>query len=185
MSYLFGSEKFGELLFIHASQTFRPTAATEAGWRGLKMRRICFEFGIHVFELVRFFFGEEPVHVHAHMPNPIPGKASEVVNIISLEFEDGRAAAIVLNRLSKGPEHYLDMTLDGQHASIHTSIGGEVRLELGVHTKERRPFAGFHFIKGGKAVLQDGTRSRTIATEGLNTFASATATNLAEFIDAR
>ena len=63
------------------------------------------------------------------MPNPLGIARCDVVNVISLEFPDGRAASIVLDRLSKGPERYLDMRLDGEFASIHTSIGGLVRFE--------------------------------------------------------
>ncbi|MBA3256974.1 MAG: Gfo/Idh/MocA family oxidoreductase, partial [Pyrinomonadaceae bacterium] len=123
---LIGSPEFGRLLFLHAWQTFHPTEATEAAWRGALQRRVCFEFGVHVFELIRFFFEDEPVKLFAHMPNPKPDAKSDVINLISVEFADGRAASIVLNRLSKGPERYLDMRLDGEFASIHTSIGGRV-----------------------------------------------------------
>jgi predicted dehydrogenase len=179
-----GSPEFGRLLYLHASQTFRPTELTEATWRGKMQRRLGFEFGVHVFELIRFFFGEDPVRLMAHMPNPTAGEKSDVLNLVSLEFADGRAASILLDRLSKGPERYLDLRLDGEFAAITTSIGGELRFEAGVHTRERRPFLGFHFIKGGQAVLQDGVRSRTIAKEDMNPFAAATAVHLGNFIDA-
>ena len=62
-----GTEEFGKLLFVHASQTFRPTAETEGVWRSQLVRRVGFEFGVHVFELVRYFFGEEPLRLVAHM----------------------------------------------------------------------------------------------------------------------
>lgn len=179
-----GRPEFGELLFLHAWQTFRPTEETEAGWRGEMRKRLCFEFGVHVFELVRFFFEADPIKVWAHMPNPGWRMKSDAINIISLEFADGRAASIVLDRLSKGPERYLDMRLDGEFSSIHTSIGGEVRLEAGIHTKEKRPFFGFHLAKGGKAVLQNGNRSKVIGKDGMNPFASATAHHFRNFIGA-
>ena len=51
-----GRPDFGRLLFVHASQTFHPTEATEGAWRGKMQRRLGFEFGVHVFELIRFFF---------------------------------------------------------------------------------------------------------------------------------
>jgi predicted dehydrogenase len=146
-------------------------------------RRLGFEFGVHVFELVRFFFEQDPVRLMAHMPNPTNAK-SDVVNVVSLEFRGGRAASIVLDRLCKGPERYLDLRLDGEFAAISTSIGGEIRVETGLHTRERRPFFGFHFVKGGKAVLQDGNRSRTLARDDINPFAGATAVHLGNFIDA-
>ena len=179
-----GSPEFGKLLFLQAWQTFRPTAVTEAGWRQKMQRRLCFEFGVHVFELIRFFFEDNPVKIFAHMPNPRPDQKSEVIDLISVEFSDGRAASIVLNRLSKGPERYLEMRLDGEFASLHTSFGGEVRFEVGIHTRERRPFIGFNFIKGGKAVLQNGNKSKIIAKDGINPFASATAFHFRNFIEA-
>lgn len=178
-----GSPEFGRLLFLQAWQIFRPTELTEATWRGQMRRRLCFEFGVHVFELVRFFFDETPTKIFAQMPNPKPEIKSDVLNILSMEFADGRAASVILNRLSKAPERYLDMRLDGELASIHTSIGGEVRFEAGIHTKAKRPFLGFHFSKGGKAVLHEGNKARVIAREGLNPFSSATAHHFSNFID--
>lgn len=178
-----GKPDFGRLLFLHASQTFRPTPLTEATWRGEMARRLGFEFGVHVFELIRFFFQEEPVRLLAHMPNPSHGK-SDVLNIVSLEFPGGRAASILLDRLCKGPERYLDLRLDGEFAAINTSVGGELGIEAGLHTRERRPYFAFRFVKGGKAVWQDGNRSRVLATDGTNPFAHATAVHLGNFIDA-
>ncbi|HET6566721.1 MAG TPA: Gfo/Idh/MocA family oxidoreductase [Rhodothermales bacterium] len=179
-----GTAAFGRLLFMHAWQTFRRTADTETGWRGEMERRLCFEFGVHVFELARFFFDDDPETVTAHMPRPVAGERADVVNTIALGFEDGRGAAIVLDRLSQGPHRYLELSLDGEHGSIHTSIGGEVRMEVGLHTASRRPFFGLHVVKGGKAVLQHGDRSRLLAKEGMNPFAAATARHLRQFIAA-
>jgi D-apiose dehydrogenase len=179
---LIGSPEFGRLLFLHAWQTFRPTDKTEAGWRRDLARRICFEFGGHVMELIRFFFDTAPARIYARMPSC--GTGAEVVDLLMVEFADGRAASVILDRLSKGPEQYLDMRLDGERASIHTSIGGELRFEIGIHTRERRPFIGFNFVQGGKAVLQDGTRSKLIAKEGINPLASATAIHFQNFLQA-
>ena len=179
-----GTPEFGRLLFLQAWQTFIPTAETEANWRGELRQRLCFEFGSHVFELARYFFDDEPVRISAQMPQPQPEQRSDTLNLITLEFADGRAASIILNRLSKGPERYLDMRLDGEFASIHTSIGGEVRLEAGIHTREKRPFLGFNFIKGGRAVLQNRNKSKVIAKDGINPFASSTAHHFGNFIKA-
>jgi predicted dehydrogenase len=181
---LIGSPAFGRLLFLHAWQTFRPTDRTEAGWRASMRRRLCFEFGIHVFELVRFFFDAVPVRLQAHMPSPAGDSSPEAINVISMEFADGRAASVVLDRLSKGPEQYLSMRLDGEHACIRTSIGGEMELRLGVHAKARRPFARVQVAGGGTAVLETGDRSRVLAREGLNPFASATARHFGTLLDA-
>lgn len=181
---MINSAEFGRLLFLQAWHTFHPTGSTEAGWRGELRRRVGFEFGIHVFELARFFFDAEPLFISAQIPPPPAGRHSDAVNLISLEFEDGRAASIILNRLSRGPERYLDMRLDGEFASIHTSIGGQIRFEAGIHTREKRPFLGFNFIKGGSAALQTGNRSKIIAGDNINPFASSTAYHFDNFIEA-
>jgi D-apiose dehydrogenase len=181
---LIDSSEFGRLLFLHACQTFRTTATTEANWRGELQRRVCFEFGIHVFELIRFFFDDNPSKVLAHMPRPSSDVHFDAINVISVEFSDGRAASILLDRLSKGTERYLDLRLDGEFASIHTSIGGEVRLGVGLHTRKKRPFIDLSFVKGGKAVLQNGERTKLIARDGINPFASATAVHFRGFLDA-
>ena len=180
---MIGSPDFGRLLFLHAWQKMRTSEKTEAGWRGEMERRVCFEFGVHVFDLVRFFFDDTPVRISAHMPRPDAAIRADAINTIALEFADGRAAAIVLDRLSKGPDRYLELDLDGEGASIHTSIGGEARFELGLETRSRRPFLGLHLVKGGKAVLQQGAKSKLIAKDGINPFASATAAHLRRFIE--
>jgi D-apiose dehydrogenase len=181
---LAGSPEFGRLLYLHAWQTFLPTEATEAGWRGKLRRRVCFEFGIHVFELMRFLFDDTPVRLMAHMPVPQAKGESDAINVVCVEFADGRAASMMLNRLSKGPERYLDMRLDGELASIHTSIGGRIEIKAGVHTRNRRPFLEWKFAKGGHAVLQVGNRSRVIARDPMNPFAAATAAHLGNFVEA-
>ncbi|MGE0470182.1 MAG: Gfo/Idh/MocA family protein [Nitrospira sp.] len=179
-----GTPEFGRLLFLHAWQTFRPTTQTEAGWRATMQRRLCFEFGVHVFELVRYFFDAAPSKLWASMPRPHGGSGAESVNVIAMEFLDGRAASILLDRLSKGPERYLEMRLDGEHAAIHTSIGGELRFEVGLHTRQRKPFMGLHVVKGGQAVLQQAERAMVIGTDGMNPFASATAVHFRKFLSA-
>ena len=179
-----GAPEFGELLYLHAWHTMRTNDVTEAGWRGELARRLCFEFGIHVFELVRFFFEAEPVALMAHMPNPLGRAHCDVINVITLEFADGRGASIVLDRVSRGPERYLDMRLDGERGIVHTSIGGRLRFQAGLHTRERRPFLDFTFVKGGRAELQDGTRTKLLAKEGINPFADSTARHFTGLLDA-
>lgn len=179
-----GTPNFGKLLFVSISQTFHPTEKTEAGWRRTMKRRLGFEFGIHTIDLARFFYGEDPVRVMAHMPKSSDAPDADLLNIISIEFPGGRAATIVLDRLSKGPERYLDIRLDGELAAVSTSIGGELRMEAGMHTRERKPFLDFDFALGGKAVFQKGNKSRILAKDGINPFAHGTAVHLGNFMQA-
>lgn len=179
-----GTPAFGKLLHLNVWHTMRTSEITEAGWRGQISRRLCFEFGVHVFELARYLFAGNPVRLLAHMPNPGGGLPCDAVNVIALEFAGGCGASIVLDRLSRGPERYLDMRLDGELATVHTSIGGRVRLEAGVHTRERRPFMSFSFVKGGRATLENGNKAKVLATDGLNPFADATARHFSRFLEA-
>jgi predicted dehydrogenase len=179
-----GSAEFGRLLYFHAWQTMEPTEFTEAGWRGSLRRRLCFEFGVHVFELIRYFFEDTPVRLQAHMPAPSRDGGGELVDVISMEFADGRAASMVLDRLSRGRERYLDLRLDGERATIHTSIGGRLQLRVGLETHARRPFVALDYALGGRARLERGQKSRTLAREGLTPFVSATAVQFGKFLDA-
>ena len=177
-----GSDEFGRLLFIHAWQTFDVNAKTEASWRGELKRRVSFEFGVHVFDLIRYFFDAEPVRLFAHMPSPLGLSQCDTVNTIALEFSDGRAASIVLDRLSRGPERYLELRLDGEFAAVQTSIGGSLELRAGIEPRRRRPFVRLDIAGGGKAVLQKGEKSRLIAREGLSPFSEATGLLFQEFL---
>ncbi len=179
-----GTPEFGSLLHVHASHTMRTTAITEAGWRGHLSRRLCFEFGIHIFEIIRYLFDATPTRLMAHMPNPRGASPCDAVNVITMEFADGRGASMMLDRMSQGPDRYLDMRLDGERAIVNTSIGGQVEFRAGLHTRERKPFWGFSFVKGGLATLETGTTSRVIAQDGLNPFASSTAYHFGQFLDA-
>lgn len=181
---LIGSAEFGKLLFLQAWQTLNPSKKTNSSWRDDSTQGLCFEFGIHVFELVRYFFETEPVTIYAHIPQSPLMNNPETLNFISLEFANGRSASIILNRLSHGQERYLDMRLDGEFASIHTSIGGKVSFSAGIQTTEKRPFLDFNFIKGGSAVLQNGNKSKIIAKDSLNPFATSTAYHFDNFINA-
>lgn len=179
-----GTPEFGRLLYLHAWHTNQPTAHTEAGWRGTMTQRLGLEFGIHVLDLVRFFFDATPTRILAHMPRPDADVSWDAINLVAMDFADGRAASAVLDRLSKGPERYLDFRLDGEHAAIHTSIGGQVRAAVGLHTRQRRPFVDLRLVGGGRAVLEQGTRSRLLATDPPNPFSPATARHVGTFLDA-
>ncbi len=170
-----GTPEFGRLLFLHAWHTMNAAAHPDPGWRGTLERRLGFEFGIHVLDLARFFFGADPVRLFAQMPRPNPAVTWDAINLLALDFPGGRSASIVLDRLSCGPERYLDMRLDGEHAAVHTSLGGKLELSLGLHARTRRPYARFLANGGSRAVLQQGVRERRLGGDGLDLFAGATA----------
>ena len=169
-----GQPGFGELLFLSAQQSFATSDATEAGWRGRSDERTCREFGTHVLDLCRFFFDEEPRSVLARMPRPAREAGPDYLDLVYLEFSRGRAAHVLLDRLSRGPHRYLSVSLDGSEGAIEAQLGGGARVSLGIRGGSRRPFLEMDVSGGGRARLYQGDRFRTLAKEPLDVFANAT-----------
>ena len=176
-----GAPDFGDLLFVSAEQTFFVTPETEAGWRGQERERTCREFGTHVLDLCRFFFGEDPQAVTARMPRGKQADGPDHLDLIQLEFSGDRAAQITLDRLSRGRHRYLEIRLDGTVGCIETRLGGGIELAAGIRGGTRRPFVHFDAALGGRARLYHGEKFRRIASEPLAPFATATARLLTAF----
>lgn len=181
---LIGGAEFGELLFLSAQQTFHTTPATEAGWRGQGPRRTCLEFGTHVLDLCRFFFGEDPSALVARMPRPGGAVGPDYLNLISLEFSSDRIAHVLLDRISRGPHRYLSFRLDGSHGCIETEIGGGLELHAGIAGGARRPYLHADLSWGGRARLFHGASFAKIASEPLDAFARATRRLIEAFLAA-
>lgn len=181
---LIDSQRFGRLLFISAQQTFFTSEKTEAGWRGRDPQRTCKEFGIHVLDLARFFFGEDPLSIRARMPKPTQADGPDHLNLIELEFSGDRVAHITLDRLSRGPHRYLDLRLDGSSGCTQTHLGGEMELSCGIRGGTRRPYANLSMTGGGWARLYTGEKYETIARDRLDLFADATSRLMRAFLGA-
>lgn len=182
-----GGPDFGALLFLDARQTIRADARTEAGWRGRDPRRTCKDFGTHVFDLCRFFFGADPRAVDARMPRGDNLGGPDFLNLIRLEFPGDRVAQITLDRLARGPQRYLELRLDGSRGAIETTLGGSAEVRLGLARRTRRPFAAVDIAPGGSARLYAdgaGERGRRIATDPREPFVAATRRLLAAFLAA-
>lgn len=177
-----GQPGFGELLFVSAQQSFRTSDASEAGWRGQTEERTCREFGTHVLDLCRFFFDEEPRSILARMPRPLREAGPDYLDLIYLEFSRGRAAHVLLDRMSRGRHRYLEVCLDGSEGTIEAQLGGGACLSLGVRGGSRRPFLELDVSGGGRARLFHGHRYRTLAREPLEVFANATRRLIAAFL---
>jgi predicted dehydrogenase len=179
-----GSPEFGDLTFLTMQQTFLVTEKTEAGWRGHDPHRTAKEFGTHVLDLCRYFFDEEPTSVTARMPRGKQPGGPDYLNLIQLEFSGDRVAHITLDRLSRGRHRYLDIRLDGEHASIETMLGGRLECRAGIRTGTRRPFLTLDVSMSGRARLYRGERFAVLAREPLNVFAAATRALMQAFLTA-
>ena len=181
---LIGTERFGDLTFISMNQTFRTSGETEAGWRGADKERTNKDFGTHVFDLCRYFYGEEPLRLRALMPKPGAPDGPDLLNLIDLEFSADRYARITLDRLTRGRHRYLDIRLDGTRANVETELGGYAAITAGLHAATRRPYLDFDISLGGRAYLCTGERRTKIASDPLALFAAATAKLLEAYVDA-
>ena len=157
---------------------------TESGWRGGDLQRTCKEFGIHVLDLCRYFFDEEPISISAKMPKGSNPSGPDYLNLIQLEFSGDRVAQITLDRLSKGPHRYLDMRLDGSKAIVETSIGGNAALNMGIRARDKKPYVDLDVSMGGMARLYQGEKYKKIASDPLDLFANATHKLVKAFIEA-
>jgi predicted dehydrogenase len=181
---MIGSPEFGDLVFLTMHQTFFVTQQTEAGWRGETIRRTGMEFGTHVLDLCRYFFGENPSSISVRMPRGKEPNGPDYLNLIQLEFSGDRVAHITLDRLSRGRHRYLDIRLDGEASTIETSVGGRLEASAGLRTATRKPFFIFDFAMGGQARLYRGETFSTLAREPANVFAAATGELMKAFLAA-
>jgi len=179
-----GGPAFGDLVFLSAEQTFFTTASSEAGWRGRDPERTAKEFGIHILDLCRFFFEDEPVAVSARMPRPGQDTGPDRLDLIRLDFPGDRVAQITLDRLTRGRHRYLALRLDGTRACIETEIGGAASVRAGLRARTRRPFLEVDFALGGQARMYTGERFHKLAAEPRNVFARATQRLCSAFLDA-
>lgn len=176
--------RHGALQFMQARQTFVVTGHTEDGWRGEDQQRTFKEFGTHVLDLAKSFFGENPRSIRARMPKPGMANGPDYLNIVELEFSADRMAHIILDRLARGRHRYLDITLECERATIETSIGGRFEASAGLRAGSKRPFLEIDVALGGRARLYQGDRFRTLARAPLDLFADGTAALLRAFLSA-
>lgn len=195
-----GGPELGAPLFLQAWQTVEPGEADLVGWRtGAATMR---EFGTHVVDLAMRVFGGRPLAVTARMPLPAgapttgapgtgapatgaPGTgAGDLLDLVVLEFEGGRSASIVLDRLCRGRHRYLELRLEGERASLRTSLGGRMSLAMGFSPRARRPLLRLDLCKGGQAWIESGESVRVIARNPLDTLAHATGVQLGLVLDA-
>ena len=137
-----------------------------------------------MLDLAKFFFGERPIALRARMPKPNNPDGPDYLNIVELNFSGDRVAHIILDRLSRGHHRYLDITLDGEGATIETSIGGRLELLTGIGAGTRRPFFRPDITMGGRARIYEGERYKTIAKAPLDLFADGTSRLFRAFLDA-
>ncbi len=174
--------EFGRLYLIQCwQQMFHPPAVEKVAWRAALKQSTLYEFGTHALDLMCYLFGSLPAALTAQIPAAHPAYTSDVVVLMTLRFPEERAATLVMNRISRAPERYLEMRLDCERASLRLSLGGVARASVEWSKRLGRPTGRFSFVKGGEAREESGGRSSVYVQEKRPAFMPATAAHLRRF----
>ncbi len=165
------AETHGRLRFAQIWQVVDDRGAN--GWRarGRTMR----EFGTHAVDLLIQAYGGPPAQVTARMPTPPPGMQGDPIDLVTYEWADGRAAHLVLDRVSAGKHRYFEARFDCDQASLRTSIGGRAQVRVGLNPATRRPGFQLDVAPGGLAWTEDANDRSVYARNGLHALVDATA----------
>ena len=142
------------------------------------------EFGTHAVDLLVELHGALPDRVFARMPRFPESAEKDLVDVVTLEFPGGRIASLILDRVCRGAHRYLELRLNGEHASIRASIGGRAAVSVNLNRRSWRPRVRLELAPGGQAWLESGERRRLLARNPLNAFALATARLLDSVVSA-
>ena len=131
--------EFGRLYFVQAQQRMFLTPEQEAGWRGELRKRVLFEFGMHVLDLLSVFFESDAIAVAAQMPQVIPGDATDVLVVLQLTFPGPTH-----RQRRAEPRQPRCPALPGcapecERASLDIAFGGVAEASVGWSRERRRP----------------------------------------------
>jgi len=166
--------------FAHVWQTV--ATHTSPGWR--EAGDVLGEFGPHPIDLLIDAFGGSPAKATARLPNP-DGAAGTPVVLLTLEWPDGRAAHLTLDRMAPGRHRYLEARFDCADACLRATFGGRADVRLGIDPRTRRPRVRWDLGPGGLAWVERGQGREVYARNPLNALADATSTLLAETLAGR
>ncbi len=136
---------------------------TEKGWRGAMLRRTLHEAGIHLIDYILALFAEKPRFAWASMSAGGQGDSgSDALVVVSLEFDGGRIAQLVQNRLCKGETHYFEVRADTPVTSYRASFGGRARVTTGLY-RSTVPHLRVDYVVSGLAWAENGNKRKLLA----------------------
>jgi predicted dehydrogenase len=175
----------GRLYHIDAWQQMYLLPDEEGGWKAaLQPRRVLFEFGTHVIDLVCRFFNAYPDAITAHMAQVRSDVDADVCINVRLDFPDGRMANLMFNRMSYAPIRYFEMRLNCEKAAIRTSLGGVARLDVGWNSERRKPRLRFSLTKGGEARVEKFGESALLVNQPATAVGDAATAHFSSFVTA-
>lgn len=176
---------YGRPFHIECWQHMRLGPEDETSWKSaLAPRRVLFEFGTHVIDLICRFFEAYPEQVTARTVFAGAHAYTDGCITVRLDFPDGRAASFTLNRASHAPLRYFETRIDCEDASIRISLGGVATAAVGWNSEQGRPRLRLSLTRGGEARIERHGSSRLLATQPATAFRDATREHLATFVNA-
>jgi predicted dehydrogenase len=180
-----GSEGVGEMLFCQLWQLTGLSPWEEpVSWRAAAPDRALLEGGIHLVDLLLVLFEGPPEAVYARLSaGPHAPRRADAVSLLTLEFPGDRLGHVLVDRLCRGGDRYLEVRADCEHASLRASWGGRALAQVG---KKRARRAGVHLelAGGGIAWIERGLRRRTLARDPRRPAVAGTAALLAGIVSA-
>jgi predicted dehydrogenase len=179
------AETYGRLAFCQLWQLMNLAPWDEpTEWRAGMSDRTLLEGGVHLVDLMIVLFGEAPVAVQAtHSAGFHSNPDADAVQLVTLEFSDGRLGQITIDRLCQGGTRYLEARAECERGSLRASLGGRAVVQVGMKRAER-PGVRLDLGLGGLAWAEQGTRRKVLARSPKEQDASATATLLGKIVQA-
>lgn len=170
------SEEFGRLVFCQIWQLMDLAPWDEpVAWRRSMPNRTLLEGGVHLVDLMLQLFREQPSAVYARHSSGLQREhTADAINVLLLEFSDGRLGQITIDRLCPAATRYAEVRADCELASLRASEGGRALLRFGMKRAERSGFR-FEFGAGGLAWVEQGTSRKVLARAPRSVGMAATA----------
>ena len=180
-----GTPEAGRLVFCQLWQLMELAPWNESvAWRAGMARRTLLEGGIHLVDLMLTFFGEPPEAVYArHSAGFHADPEADAIQLVTLEFPEGRLGQITIDRLCPAATRYLEVRADCERASLRASIGGRAYLRVGMKRAEKSGLR-VDYGTGGLAWSERGTSRSMLARNPRDAGVSGTAELLKSFVAA-
>jgi predicted dehydrogenase len=158
------SERYGRLVFCQVWQLMQLAPWNEpTAWRAAMANRTLLEGGVHLVDLLLTFYGERPNAVYArHSAGYHEQRDADPIQLLTLEFPDGRLGQITIDRLCAAATRYLEVRADCERASLRASLGGRALVRLGMKRAEKTGVQ-VDFGAGGLAWAEQGVKRKTLA----------------------
>jgi predicted dehydrogenase len=179
------SGRYGRIVFCQVWQQMDLAPWDEpTPWRAGMANRSLFEGGVHLVDLLLSIYGTAPIAVYArHSAGFHEQQDVDAIQLVTLEFPDGRLGQITIDRLCPAGTRYMEVRADCEQASLRASFGGRAAVQVGVKRAEK-PGVKVDFGLGGLAWAEQGVSRTRLARNPRNGAVVGTTRLLQGLVDA-